>query len=63
MTDIYSSGTLSKADWVGVQKTIRESEKITRRKLALGPGRKIEGVNSKGGASPDFFLVVTVRVS
>jgi len=33
LTDIYGSGTLSKADWIRVQKTIRESEKITRRKL------------------------------
>ena len=33
LTDIYGSGTLSKADWIRVQKTIRESEEITRRKL------------------------------
>jgi predicted CopG family antitoxin len=33
LTDIYGSGTISKADWVRVRKTIRESEEITRRKL------------------------------
>ena len=34
LTDIYGSGTLSRADWIRVQKTIRESEEITRRKLS-----------------------------
>ena len=33
LTDIYGSGTISKADWAKVRKTIRESEMITRRKL------------------------------
>ncbi len=33
LTDIYGSGTISKADWIRVQKSIRESEDITRRKL------------------------------
>lgn len=33
LTDIYGSGTISKADWARVRKTIRESEMITRRKL------------------------------
>jgi predicted CopG family antitoxin len=33
LTDIYGSGTISKADWIRVQRTIRESEEITRRKL------------------------------
>jgi hypothetical protein len=33
LTDIYGSGTIGKADWIRVQKTIRESEEITERKL------------------------------
>ncbi len=33
LTDIYGNGTIGKADWIRVRKTIRESEEITRRKL------------------------------
>ena len=33
LTDIYGSGTISKADWIRVQKTIRESEELTQRML------------------------------
>ena len=33
LTDIYGSGTISKANWIRVRKTIRDSEEISRRKL------------------------------
>ncbi len=33
LSDIRSSGTFSKEDWLKVRRTIRESEAITQRKL------------------------------